>query len=211
VTAAVPLRLELIVVTEPDVPGRSVPEIVAAALRGGARAVQLRWKDGGAREMAELGRELLRETRAADARLFVNDRLDVALAIGADGVHLGQDDLPVRAARELAPPGFLIGVSAETRELARAAWRGGADYVGVGPVFATGSKLDAGEAVGTARVREIAGAVDVPVVGIGGIGPANAGEVVAVGAAGVAVISAVTRAADPERASAALLEALRRG
>jgi thiamine-phosphate pyrophosphorylase len=199
-------RLRLIVITDPDCgAGRTVVDVVRAALRGGAPAVQLRMKDGAAREMTELARALLAETRAAGALLFVNDRVDVALAAGADGAHLGQDDLPVEEARAIAPPGFLLGVSAETAELARAARALGADYVGVGPVYATGSKADAGDAVGVGSIVEVAGAVDIPVVGIGGITIDNAPAVLRAGAAGVAVISAVMRAADPEAATRTLL------
>jgi thiamine-phosphate pyrophosphorylase len=106
-------RLRLIVVTDPDCgAGRDVVEVVRAALRGGAPAIQLRMKDAAAREMTALARALREETRAAGALLFVNDRVDVALAAGADGAHVGQDDLPVAAARRIAPPGLLIGVSA---------------------------------------------------------------------------------------------------
>jgi thiamine-phosphate diphosphorylase len=159
----------------------------------------------------ELARTLLAETRAAGALLWVNDRLDVALAAGVDGVHLGQDDLPVEAARRIVPAGFLVGISAETPELALAAERGGADYVGTGPVYETGSKADAGSAVGCARIARVAAAVHVPAVGIGGIAAANAGEVVRAGAAGVAVISAVMRAADPEAATRHLLRSIGRG
>jgi thiamine-phosphate diphosphorylase len=199
-------RLRLIVVTDPGCgEGREIVDVVRAALRGGAPSIQLRGKDQPAREQVALARALLAETRAAGALLFVNDRLDVALAAGADGVHLGQDDLPVEAARRIVPAGFLVGISAETAELARAAERGGADYVGTGPVYATGSKPDAGDAVGCGRIGEVAAAVRIPVVGIGGIEAANAAEVVAAGAAGVAVISAVMRAPDPERATRELL------
>lgn len=201
-------RLRLIVVTDPDCgTGRSVTDVVRAALQGGAPAIQLRMKDGPAREMAALARALLAETRAAGALLFVNDRVDVAMAVCADGAHVGQDDLPVSAARRIAPPGFLLGVSAETAELARRARADGADYVGVGPVYATGSKADAGDAVGVARIREVAAAVDIPVVGIGGITIGNAPAVICAGAAGVAVISAVMRADDPATAARALLHA----
>jgi thiamine-phosphate pyrophosphorylase len=179
-------RLSLIVITDPACgDGRTIVDVVRAALRGGAPCIQLRGKDQPAREQAALARALLDETRAAGALLFVNDRLDVALASGADGVHLGQDDLPVEAARRIVPAGFLIGISAETPELARAAARGGADYVGTGPVYTTGSKADAGDAVGCARVAEVAAA-----------------------AAGVAVISAVMRAPDPERATRDLIRAV---
>lgn len=199
-------RLGLIVVTDPDCgPGRTVLDVVRSALRGGAPAIQLRMKDAPAREMAELARALLAQTRAAGALLFVNDRVDVALAVGADGAHVGQDDLPAAATRAIAPPGFLLGVSAETAALARAAQADGADYVGVGPVYATGSKADAGDAVGVERITDVAGAVRIPVVGIGGITVQNAPPVLQAGAAGVAVISAVMRAADPEAATRALL------
>ncbi|HEX5724986.1 MAG TPA: thiamine phosphate synthase [Longimicrobiaceae bacterium] len=204
-------RLALVVVTDPGVPaGRTVPAVVRAALRGGAPAVQLRVKEGSARELVELAGALRAETRAAGALLFVNDRVDVALAAGADGAHVGENDLPVAAARRLSPPGFLLGVSAATPEAARRAERDGADYVGVGPVYATASKADAGEAVGVERVAAVAAAVRIPVVGIGGITVASAGEVARAGAAGVAVISAVMRADDPEAAARALLAAVSR-
>ncbi|WP_420124936.1 thiamine phosphate synthase [Longimicrobium sp.] len=199
-------RLRLIVVTDPDCgDGRTVASVVRAALRGGAPAIQLRMKDATAREMAEVARALLAETRAAGALLFINDRVDVALAVGADGAHVGQDDLPVAAARRIAPPGFLLGVSAETPELARAAEADGADYVGVGPVYVTGSKADAGDAVGAERIARVAAVMRIPVVGIGGITIGNAPPVFHAGAAGVAVISAVMRAADPETAARALM------
>ena len=198
-------RLRLIVVTDPECGGRDLADVVRAALRGGAPAIQLRIKDATAREMADAARALLAETRAAGALLFVNDRVDVALAAGADGAHVGQDDLPAAAARRIAPPGFLVGVSAETADLALKAQANGADYVGVGPVYATGSKADAGDAVGTERIAEVAAAVRIPVVGIGGITIGNAPPVLQAGAAGIAVISAVMRADDPEAAVRALL------
>ena len=199
-------QLRLIVVTDPDCgAGRRVVDVVRAALRGGAPAIQLRMKGASAREMTEAARALLAHTRAAGALLFINDRVDVALAVEADGAHVGQDDLPVAAARRIAPPGFLVGVSAETAELARAAQADGADYVGVGPVYATGSKADAGDAVGVERIAQVAAAVRIPVVGIGGIAIENAPAVLRAGAAGVAVIGAVMRAADPEAAARALI------
>ncbi|HET7228670.1 MAG TPA: thiamine phosphate synthase [Longimicrobium sp.] len=202
-------RLSLIVITDPDCgPGRTIVNVVRAALQGGAPSIQLRGKDQPAREQVQLARALLAVTRPAGALLWVNDRLDVALAAGADGVHLGQDDLPLAAARRIVPPGFRIGISAETADLARAAEADGADYVGTGPVYATGSKADAGDAVGCERISEVARAVRIPVVGIGGISIGNAADVVRAGAAGVAVISAVMRAADPEAATRALLGAV---
>ncbi len=200
-------RLRLIVVTDADCGGRDLVDVVRAALRGGAPAIQLRMKDGAARDMVEMAQALLAETRPAGALLFVNDRVDVAVIAGADGAHVGQDDLPVAAARRVSPPGFLLGVSAESVELALQAEAEGADYVGVGPVYATGSKADAGEPIGLERIAEVAAAVKIPVVGIGGIAVGNARAVVESGAAGVAVISAVMRADDPESAARELLRA----
>lgn len=200
-------RLRLIVVTDADCGGRDLVDVVRAALRGGAPAIQLRMKDGAARDMVEMAQALLAETRPAGALLFVNDRVDVAVIAGADGAHVGQDDLPVAAARRVSPPGFLLGVSAESVDLALQAEAEGADYVGVGPVYATGSKADAGEPIGLARIVEVAAAVKIPVVGIGGIAIGNARAVVESGAAGVAVISAVMRADDPESTTRELLRA----
>ncbi|HEX8358757.1 MAG TPA: thiamine phosphate synthase [Longimicrobium sp.] len=200
------MNLSLIVVTDPGVPaGRTLVDVVRAALRGGAPAIQLRAKDASARDTASLARELLIETRAAGALLFINDRVDVALATGADGAHLGDEDLPLAAARRIVPPGFLLGMSADSVELARQAERDGADYLGVGPVYGTASKADAGAPIGTARIAEVAAAVRIPIVGIGGIHPHNFAPVLRAGAAGVAVISAIMHAPDPEAATRALL------
>jgi thiamine-phosphate pyrophosphorylase len=206
-------RLALIVVTDAACgEGRELVEVVRAALAGGAPAVQLRAKHEPTRAMVELALRLAEETRRAGALLFVNDRLDVALAAGADGVHLGDDDLPLPAARRLAPPEFLIGRSVATPREAAQAVREGADYLGVGPVFATLSKADAGDAIGAEGVRAVCSvAGGVPVVGIGGIDAGNAGVVAGAGAAGVAVIRAVMLAADPRAAAAELLRGLREG
>jgi thiamine-phosphate diphosphorylase len=200
-------RLRVMVITDPDCGGRDLVDVVRAALRGGAPAIQLRIKHGAARDMVEMAHALLALTRPAGALLFVNDRVDVAVIAGADGAHIGQDDLPVGAARRVSPPGFLLGVSAESVELAVQAEAEGADYLGVGPVYATGSKADAGEPIGLGRIAEVAASVRIPVVGIGGIGIGNARSVVESGAAGVAVISAVMRADDPESAVRDLLRA----
>lgn len=189
--------------------GRGVVEVVRAALQGGAPAVQLRAKTEPARETVELARRLREETRAAGALLFVNDRVDVALIAGADGAHVGDEDVPVPAARRIVPPGFLLGRSVETPEQAAAARREGADYVGVGPVYETASKDDAGFPVGLARVRVVAGAAGIPAVGIGGIDAENASDVVRAGAAGVAVIRAVMQAPDPAEATRELLRRIR--
>lgn len=205
-------RLSLIVVTDADCgDGRTIVDVVGAALRGGAPAIQLRDKRGDARDMLELARRLLVETRAAGALLFVNDRVDIALAAGADGVHVGDDDLPVAAVRAIAHEGFLIGRSVDDVAGARAAQAAGADYLGVGPVYETPSKLDAGPVTGIEGVRRVCAAVDVPVVAIGGVGVGNAGQIAEAGAAGIAVIRAVMQAADPGEASATLVRAVREG
>jgi thiamine-phosphate pyrophosphorylase len=205
-------RLALLFVTDPDVgPGRELVEVVRAALRGGATAVQLRAKSAGTREMVELGRRLREDTAALGALLFVNDRVDVALAIGADGAHVGDDDLPLVAVRSIAPPGFVVGRSVDSAGEAETAEREGADYVGVGPVTATPSKLDAAAPIGVEGIAAVRAATGLPLVAIGGIDLANAEAVARAGADGVAVIRALTRSEDPERAARELLEAVRRG
>lgn len=202
----VPARWRLCVITDERIGrGRSHVEIARAAIRGGADAVQLRDKTASGRRLYEVALELRRLTREAGVAFIVNDRLDVALAADADGVHLGQDDLPARAARALLPPGRILGVSAETVEEALAAERDGADYLGVGPVFeARGSKADAGEPVGLSRIALIRRACRLPLVAIGGINAGNARAVRAAGADAAAVISAVAAADDPEEAAARL-------
>lgn len=205
-------RLAVLVITDAEIAGgRALLDVVRAALAGGAPAVQLRDKLGSARALTELAVALQRETARAGALLFVNDRLDVALAAGADGAHLGQDDVPVAAARRVVPPGFLLGVSVETVAQATRAEADGADYLGAGPVYFTASKPDASAPTGLPALAEIARATRLPVVAIGGIDETNAAEVAAAGAAGVAVIRAVMAAPDAAAATRALLGAVRRG
>ncbi len=186
--------------------GRSHIEIAMAAVRGGATVVQLRMKDEPAREAVAAARAIAALCRAAGVAFLVNDRVDVALAAGADGAHVGQDDLPAADARALLGPDRLLGVSAATEDEARAAWRDGADYLGVGAVYGTSTKADAGPPVGLDRIRAICRAVPVPVVGIGGITAENAAEVIRAGAAGVAVVTAVTLAEDMVEATRRLRE-----
>ncbi len=202
-------RLRLVVVTDRGAAApREVEDVVADALAAGAPAVQLREKEGGAAEMLETARRLRTLTREAGALLFVNDRLDVALAAGADGVHLGPNDLPLASARRAAPGGFLIGYSADDPGEARTAVLAGADYIGCGAVYPTGSKDVGDEAIGPEGVERVVRAVEVPVVGIGGVTPERAPGIVRAGAAGVAVISAVMGAEDPGSAVRSLLESL---
>jgi thiamine-phosphate pyrophosphorylase len=194
------------VLTDPHAAGaRSLEDLVEEVLAAGATAIQLRDKDAGAGELLPLARRLRERCRAHGALFLVNDRLDLALACEADGVHVGQDDLPAAAIRAASPPGFVIGVSAETPELAIQAREDGADYVGCGPVWPTDSKADAGDAIGVVGVASVAHAVDLPVVAIGGITAARVPELLEAGAAGVAVIRAVLAAADPSAAVRGLL------
>ena len=200
--------VRLIVITDAAIAWpRSVSDIVRQSLIAGAPAVQLRDKAASARELLHQVDTLLPLTRQYGARLFVNDRLDVALLSGADGVHLGPDDLPVATARKLAPAGFLIGYSTDDPAAAVKAERDGADYIGCGAVFGTTSKIEASaERIGVERLDAVARAVTIPVVGIGGISADNVDEVARTAASGVAVIGAVMGAADPLAATRRLLE-----
>lgn len=210
-SAALPLReaLRLLVLTDRTLAApRRVEDVVRSALEGGARAIQLRNKGDSAQELLELGRTLRAITAEHGALFFVNDRLDVALALGADGVHLGPHDLPVAAVRRHAPPGFLIGRSADDPEVARTAVADGADYVGCGTVYPTSTKADAGDVIGLGGLERVVRAVSVPVVAIGGVTVERAREIRPTGAAGVAVVGAVMAAPDPAEAVRRLLSAL---
>jgi len=200
-------RLRLIVITDAGLAApRSVEDVVARALAAGAPAVQLRDKNASARELYAAGARLLTLTRAAGALLFVNDRADVALALGADGVHVGPDDVPVAALRRVVPERFLIGTSADEVATARRLVEEGANYVGCGTVYATTTKGDAGEVIGPEGLERVAVAVEAPVIGIGGIDAARSAEIASTThASGVAVVGAVMRAQDVEATVRALL------
>ena len=204
-------RLRLIVITDRALaaPG-DVLDVTEEALRTGAPAVQLREKHLPPRDVAPTARRLRAVAHAAGALFFVNDRLDLALAVGADGVHLGPDDLPVPAARRMAPPGFLIGYSADEPAAAADAVAAGADYVGCGAVYPTGTKAEAGAAIGLSGLEAVVQAVEAPVVGIGGITADRAAAVLGTGAAGCAVVSAVMAAPDPALVVQAFLQGDRR-
>lgn len=205
-----PRRWGLYVITDrQQTGGRPLEEVVAEALAGGARAFQLREKDLPARDLCRLAVSLLARTRAAGALLLVNDRVDVALGVGADGVHLTRRSLPPAAVRPMLRPGMLLGVSCHGKEEAVEAVEGGADFVLLGPIFATPSKAPYGPPAGPGLIREVRPAVPCALLGVGGITAANAAEVLAAGADGVAVISAVMAAPDAGAATAALLAAVR--
>ena len=174
---------------------------VAAALDGGIRAVQLREKDLGGRELFRLAEAMRRLTARYKARLLVNDRIDVAYAAGADGVHLGGGSLPVGEARALLGPRALIGRSAHGIDELAAAARDGADFATFGPVYPTPSKAAYGPPVGVAALAAACAAATVPVFALGGLGPGNMHEALKAGAFGIALISAVVAAADPRAAA----------
>lgn len=186
--------------------GRSHLEVIRAAIAGGATVVQYREKEGTTRQMIEEARALRELARQAGVPFIVNDRVDIALAVDADGVHVGQDDMPAPLARKLMGPERIVGVSVDNLEQALQAERDGADYVGAGPILATPTKPDAAPPIGLEGLAEICRQVSIPVVAIGGINETNAAAVIAAGAAGVAVVSAVVAAPDVEAAARRLRE-----
>ncbi len=198
------MNLTLYVLTDRRLAGRSHEAQAAGAIGGGATAIQLREKDLPARDIVEVGRRLADLCRSAGVVFIVNDRADVAVACGADGVHVGEDDLPVAAARQIVGSGKIVGASAGTIEAAVRAEHEGADYLGVGSVFATLTKADAGAPIGLDGLAAIARAVRIPIVGVGGITAENAAGVIRAGAAGVAVVSAVVAQPDVARAARTL-------
>lgn len=180
--------------------GRDLATVLDGALDGGARIIQLREKTWPSGTLFPVAARLLARCRAAGVPFIVNDRVDLAVAVGADGVHLGQDDLPPAAARALLRPGMILGLSTHSVAQAEAAQAAGADYVAVGSMYPTATKPEF-QLVGPALVRELRPRIRVPLVAIGGITPDNAGEVIAAGADAVAVISAVCGAPDPAAAA----------
>ena len=183
-------------------------ELAQLAIAGGAGVIQFRQKHGTTRQMIETARHMQAICHRQKAKLIINDRLDVALAAQADGVHLGQDDFPLALAREILGPDKIIGGSASSMDQAGLCLAGGVDYIGLGPIFPTTSKADASPAGGLDLVRRVARQFGLPVIAIGGINAARAGEVMEAGAHGMAVISAVCCQADPQEAAARLLRAM---
>ena len=203
--------LRLCVLVDPDSAGRfDVLEQARRAVAGGATAIQLRGKTASARYLVEAGYGLKVFCRTEGVLFIVNDRLDVALACDADGVHLGQSDLPVREARAIAPHSFVIGASAHSAEEARKAEEDGVDYLGVGAVFATTSKSDA-TVLGLETLGMVIRATRLPCIGIGGITPGRVGKVLACGACGVAVHQAVVGVPDITAAAGAFIRKIERG
>lgn len=191
--------------------GRNVAHTVAEAMRGGITVVQLREKLLEDEEFLRSAVEMKELADRWNIPLIINDRLDIALACGAAGVHLGQDDTNCALARRVAGERMIVGVSVSTVEEALKAEADGADYLGVSPVFSTPTKPDAPAPAGLEGLRKIRGAVRLPLVGIGGINTANAADVIDAGADGVAVVSAIMAAQDPCRAARELRVEVERG
>ena len=199
----------LYAIVDPLDTGRSPIDLAAAYLAGGARLLQLRLKHATPRGLHEAALALRTLTRTAGAFLVVNDRPDVAAAVGADGVHLGQTDVPVSVARAILGPDGWVGVSTHDLDEVRAGIAAGADYLGVGPVYDTASKAGALPARGLDLVRAARSLTDRPLVAIGGITAETAGAVLTAGADAVAMIGALAHADDPARAVETLLDRLR--
>ena len=193
---------ELYVITDEGLSnGLSHAETAKLACEGGADVIQLRDKYMSRSELFAAAKEIRRITSLHDVLFFVNDHLDIAIASEADGVHLGQSDMSILYAADIAPEYMQIGISVSTPDEAAAAEKSGADYVGLGPVFGTSSKHDAGSALGLNALREVRRFIDIPIVAIGGITKDNAASVISAGADGVAVISAVVSQKDVKKAT----------
>jgi thiamine-phosphate pyrophosphorylase len=201
-----PRILRLVAITDDAEDRRAtLVDRVAAAVRGGATSVQVRLKTAPPREVVEITRAIMSRTSVP---VIVNDRADIALAAGAAGVHLGEADLSVAAIRRFAPADFIIGASlGGDAEMGNAR---DADYVGIGPVFGSDSKNDAGRAIGVDGFERLAGMVESPAVAVGGITADRALQIMVHGAAGVAIINAIFRADDPERAAREIADAIGR-
>lgn len=182
----------------------TIEESVEAALKGGTTVIQLREKDCSSKEFYELGLRVKKITTAYNVPLIINDRVDIALAVHADGVHVGQGDLPCKVVREIVGPDMLIGVSAATLSEAVQAEKDGADYLGVGAMYATNTKTDT-RPVSMEELLKIRAAVNIPIVVIGGINRNTLGNFKGTGVDGLAVVSAIVAQPDPEAAARELL------
>ena len=203
------LDFDLYVITDRhQTGGRPLLEVIEAALHGGVRAIQLREKDLSPRELYPLAQDIRQLTQRYGAHLLINDRIDVASAVHADGVHLTTTSLPTAVARQLLGPGRLIGVSTHNVAEVQVAAEGGADFLVFGPVFHTPSKLPYGEPVGLEALRAARSAVNLPLLAIGGVKPTNLEQVLTAGADGIAVISAIIAANDPAAAAQELRSTL---
>ncbi|MBT1073273.1 thiamine phosphate synthase [Pelotalea chapellei] len=190
--------------------GRDLPAVVADALAGGVRAVQLREKDLSSRQLLDLALTLRHLTRTHCSRLLINDRIDIALASGADGVHIGAGSIPVIDARRLLGPEALIGYSAHSVAEALQAEKEGASFVTFGPVYPTPSKACYGKPLGLAKLADAAHSLTIPVFALGGIKQPSIAATMTTGCHGVAVISAIISAEKPEDAASSIITILNR-
>lgn len=197
-----------LVTSQPLSAGRTTLEIVKAALNAGVKLIQLREKELSTAELTILAREVKKLAAAAGALLIINDRIDVALAVAADGVHLGQDDFPVDDAREIAPD-LLIGVSTHTIEEAQQAQLDGASYVNIGPLFPTQTKAWSDKWLGIDGMKKIAAVIHIPFSVMGGIKTEHIPDLVINGAATIAMVTAVTAAPDPASAASDILTCIK--
>lgn len=199
-----PARLSLYLVTDESLcAGRALLDVVGAAVQGGVSCVQLREKSLATRPFLERARALQGLLQPLGVPLIINDRLDIALACGADGVHVGQSDMPVAELRRLLPDGAIVGLSVESIDQLGTV-PDGVDYLGVSPVYATPTKTDTAPAFGLDGLRAVRQRSRWPLVAIGGVHAGNAAEVLAAGADGLAVVSAICAAADPAAAARSL-------
>ena len=204
------LGFSLCLVTDRSLVAGALEETVETCLGAGLKAVQLREKDLAVRDLLSMANALRESTRRHGAKLLVNDRADVALSVGADGVQRAGTSLPVSALRAISPPGFLIGASVHSLAEAQAAEPEGADFLLFGPVYDTPSKREYGPPQGLSALERVTSAVRMPVFGVGGVTPARVAELVRAGASGVAVIAAILGTARPADAVKAFLDALGR-
>lgn len=202
------IDFRLYLITDRKIAAKPLPDAVRLALEGGVKAVQLREKDLPVRELLALARELRTITREFGVKLFINDRVDVAMIVGADGVHLGGASMPVDAARKIVGKDMLIGASTHNMEEALAAQKGGADLITFGPIFDTPSKAKYGAPVGAAAIRKLKNEINIPIFALGGINSGNVLQVMSAGADGIAMISAIFSAEDIQKTAAAFNKAL---
>lgn len=203
-----PVDFKLYLITDRKQVNMPLAAAVRLALEGGVRSVQLREKDLPVRELLALSQEMRTLTNEFGARLFINDRVDVAVAVNADGVHLGHTSMPVEAVRRVVGSNMLIGVSTHNLAEAKAAEAGGADFITFGPIFETPSKAELGHPMGVAVLKDINSEIDIPFYALGGIKSGNLRQVLYAGASGVAMISAILAAEDIKKASSKLIEAI---
>jgi thiamine-phosphate pyrophosphorylase len=203
-----PVDFKLYLITDRKQVKMPLGDAIRLALEGGVRAVQLREKDLPVRELLTLAQEMRILTKEFGARLFINDRVDVAVAVNADGVHLGHQSMSVQAVRRVVGSNMLIGVSTHNLAEAKAAEVGGADFLTIGPIFETPSKSKLGFPVGVEIIKELKNHITIPFLALGGIESGKIRKVMGAGASGVALISAILGAEDIKKASSKLIKAI---